>query len=528
MARQRLSRRKQKGAVAIIVGLLSVLVLFGLMGIAVDLSFLYTRKTEFQNAADAAALAGAKDIDHKQSGIPLAVDAAIAMFLQNAGSNLIDAEQITAANIRFGACPYASEANPNVANPMWVEPPDSVTPCPFFAPGDLGSDALAAGKTFIEVDTGRRDQSVLFMKIPSGVLGSPILNIGTGGYAVAGFYVNDLTPIGVCAVDPDNATSSYSYPDGTTELLELGFRRGVTYNIITLNPLGAPALPYLLNPVDAPPAPCLPNHSSADFTRPFICVGNSAILGSHVPTPADPGWAYVNTGQSAGVMERALNSRFGNYQGNTCEPATAPPDANIKEYPCTGGAAGCVNNPPAGASRDWMQGDGNTLPSRMDVVDSTTHLPSYSLPPTPNAAFANYGVLWSYSRAHDASKNPFGAPTDAMWQKLYNTAPTGDLLGDYPTTPGTGWQYAAPYNQPSGSDYFEGPSQPGKKDRRVLKIAILDCSTLGSAAVSCAPIKVVGIGRFFMPVKAALPGNINGEFAGVVGQPLAAEIRLYR
>ena len=56
MAWRASERRRQQGAVAMIVGLLAVLVLFGMLGIAVDLSYLYARKTELQNAADAAAL----------------------------------------------------------------------------------------------------------------------------------------------------------------------------------------------------------------------------------------------------------------------------------------------------------------------------------------------------------------------------------------------------------------------------------------------------------------------------------------
>ena len=118
--------RRQRGAVALIVGLLAVLVLFGMMGVAVDLSYLYARKTELQNAADAAALAGARELNQRQSGITAAVDAAIALFAANASDNLIAGATISEANIRFGSC-----ANPDDRLPL--RSPN----CPFFSSGSI-------------------------------------------------------------------------------------------------------------------------------------------------------------------------------------------------------------------------------------------------------------------------------------------------------------------------------------------------------------------------------------------------------
>src|SRR5436305_500155 len=139
-------RSRQRGAVAVILGITAI-TLFAFMGIAVDLAYTYSRKTELQNAADAAALSGAKQLN--------------------------------------------------------------------------------------------------------------------------------LTRLGAIA-----ATVSTSKYTGTNELVELGYRRGVTYNVFSLNPLGgAVSDPYLLNPVDVPPA-CSPSHSSAAFTAPFVCNGSSAIVSS--------------------------------------------------------------------------------------------------------------------------------------------------------------------------------------------------------------------------------------------------------
>lgn len=60
--RSRLTRRaRQRGAVAIIVGL-SLAVLIGFVGLALDLGKLYVTKSELQNSVDACALAAARDV----------------------------------------------------------------------------------------------------------------------------------------------------------------------------------------------------------------------------------------------------------------------------------------------------------------------------------------------------------------------------------------------------------------------------------------------------------------------------------
>lgn len=58
---ERRGRRRQRGAVAIIVGL-SLAVLIGFVGLALDLGKLFIAKTELQNSADACALAASREL----------------------------------------------------------------------------------------------------------------------------------------------------------------------------------------------------------------------------------------------------------------------------------------------------------------------------------------------------------------------------------------------------------------------------------------------------------------------------------
>ncbi|NMG43073.1 hypothetical protein GPA22_04930 [Aromatoleum toluvorans] len=549
-------RHRQRGVVAVMAGLTAV-TLFAFGGIVLDLGHLYIAKTELQNASDAAALAGAKELNNKLSGVTAAVNRAIATAAQHE-YNFNSPVTITIANIRLGSCPNANNLN------TWNRPVLRTPPCTFVSAASVTSDTAASGLTFMEVDTGDQTLNTYLMRVASAAFETT----QTAGYSVAGRFFTNVTPIGVCAVDPDNLTRSYVYPDGSTELIELGFRRGVSYNIIELNPLGsASGTPMLINPVDAPPAICDPNHSSANFTAPFVCQGNSAVANNVGASTK----VYVNTGFSAGPIQRALNSRFADFGGGSpCDPATAPSDSNIRYF---------AKNPPPpaiGQPRDWMEKDANVLPKDYQTVtlnrDASGNLTGlhepdywpYAVPPslaanpfapapppvTPTLPFERYGVLWSYSRPYSAIGTPpkAGDPitaTNLNWAKLYNagspqTTTGKDLLDVYPTEIGSNFtanspSSPSPYNQTGGS-YFDPPPfayRPGRANRRVLNIVIVDCRAFvgTTGGLSCDALPVKAIGKFFMQVPADLNGSpkkIETEFAGLVAPTPTSEIMLYR
>ncbi|MCC4115645.1 pilus assembly protein TadG-related protein [Aromatoleum toluclasticum] len=551
-------RHRQRGVVAVMAGLTAV-TLFAFGGIVLDLGHLYIAKTELQNASDAAALAGAKELNNKLSGVNAAVSRAIATAAQHE-YNFNSPVAITIANIRLGTCPNASNTN------TWSRPGNRAPTCTFVSAASVTSDAQAAGLTFLEVDTGNQTLNTYLMRVASAAFETT----QTAGYSVAGRFFTNVTPIGVCAVDPDNLTRSYVYPDGSTELIELGFRRGVSYNIVELNPLGgASGTPMLINPVDSPPGGCDPNHSSANFTAPFVCQGNSAvanIVGAGTKI-------YVNTGFSVGPIQRALNSRFADFGGGSpCDPATAPSDSNIRFFEKSA-------PPPAlGQPRAWMEKDADVLPTSQTVTlnrDASGNLAGlhepdywpYAVPPsaapnpfapnpppaTPTLPFERYGALWSYSRPTqvDGSSPPkAGTPiaaTNLNWANLYNagaltTSTSGKELLDesaYPVSIGGTFTantpaVPSPYNQTSGV-YFDPPPvkyRPGRANRRVLNIVIVDCRAfVGKSGLACDALPVKAIGKFFMQVPADLngtPKKIETEFAGLVDPIPSSEILLYR
>lgn len=486
---------RQRGAVAIMFGL-TLLLLLGFMALVFDLGRTYVVRTELQNAADAAALAGAKDLNQKLSGVTQAIATVKAIGLQNDTTFSFNDDtgiDITDAMISVSSCPYTC---------AWTQ-------------ASTLTEATAADKTFIKVEIPSNNLATFF----AGIAGNATTR--TYGLAVAGFYVREITPIGICAIDlKKGGAIDLPAPRTEKELTEFGFRRGVAYNIMELGPLGGSGQPYLLNPVDTWGSPaCDPSHSSATYTAPFVCTGISAAIGTV------PGNVFGNTGISAGPIQAALNSRF---KANAC----APQDANVKEYtvPKTAGAG------PAGNPRDWTQEGADVYPIQQSItIDSTTRKP------VPAPTIGQYGALWSYSRAVQAVA-PTSPSTDYTagdpftlndWPDLYAGNTADQTASGYPTSPSPpsfpAGTLAAPYNTLSGSKYFAlPPTTPGKRDRRVLNLAIVNCpASTGTGCNSTIPI--VGIGRFFMQVEADLPKSIEAEFAGLIDPlPPPTEIRLYK
>ena len=502
-------RRCQRGVVAIVLGL-SVFALFGFMALAVDLGRTYVVRTELQNAADAAALAGAKELNQTAAGVTSAVARAIGMAAQN-NANFATPVAITVANISAGTCPDDG--------------------CMVLA-STITTNALAAGRTFLRVNIPSGALNTFFAVVPTTGGGTGTAATGTFGRAVAGHFLTQISPMGVCAIDSiPGGTRPVSGSPTISELTEFGFRRGIAYNIPALNPLGGAAgLPLWINPLNAPPAACNPASSSAANMKPFLCTGTSTII------TTVPGSVYVNTGGSYGPMEKAINSRFDDFTGgNACDPTSAPPDINIKAYtvPTAAGAG------PAGNPRDWTNPGANTYPSQQAISLNPVNQKPYASPTT-----AQYGTLWSHSRAVravGASPNATdGAPFALSdWTNLYagNTADTSasGYPGNPTTPPFPAGSLAAPYNTLTGNKYFLAPSiaRPGTRNRRVLNVAILNCTGLsvGPGGLSCATLPVLGVGRFFMQTPADLTGGtrkIETEFAGLLNPLPPPDVRLYR
>jgi hypothetical protein len=288
-------------------------------------------------------------------------------------------------------------------------------------------------------------------------------------------------------------------------LVEYGFRRGVSYDLLNLNPNATTAAHFLIDPI------AMPGTSGSNFAvstvGPYVCAGTMAV------PRVTGGSVSVQSNFPIASLFNQLNSRFDQYNG-LCDPNAAPPDVNIKPYPK--------------ASIGWM----TTVPSSQAALstiergfrETVADLPA---PPSGTAQLpANYGPLWAFARPvqWSAQPNPPGAeipfnPTQVQWSSLYQTAPTVKTA-NYPNT-----DPAKPTPYYAGGTYGAMPSfahWPGVQFRRVLNVPLLQCPVSGSSA------SVLAIGKFFMTVPAT-SSAIYAEFAGVTtDQQIGGPVELYR
>lgn len=480
-ARHFMLHKRQHGAVAIIFGL-AILVVIGMMGLALDLAQIYNRKTELQNIADGAALVAAKELNGTADGITSAVAHAKSLILANKYNytQAIDLAQWSASAIEFSTDPDAAAAN-------WV------------------SAGLAMGAPadylFVKVDTDALDVSLeqvstMFM----GVLNSALASSTTSARAVAGRTSIQAMPLAVCALRPNFPTDALPHAGLPNELREFGFRRGVSYNLLNLNP-------YVINPIDRSTGICHPENMLAAAIRPFVCTGTMPMT----RLTASASTVYVSNNFPVTTIE--LNSRFNSYAGNTCSPVTAPPDANITPF--------AVGIPAPGAR--WM----NTRLTAAQTISSAIAQATGDSDAAPRNG-NNYGPLWAYAKAVQASLPH--APYDAsatIWAALYPAtsnvpAPVIQANRLPPSYPATRTPYRGLY-------FLAPPSNgPGLWERRVLNVPLLNCTIL--PAGPCQAATVLGIGQFFMTVPAT-GTSISGEFAGAITEQAAlasAPVRLYR
>jgi Flp pilus assembly protein TadG len=261
-------RRRERGSVLAVsvIGMLSFLLATGL---CVDISHFYLVKTELQNAADAAALAGASALDSDDGGITKAVNQAVEQLNKyefNKTNITITRASVTFARNLNGTYVDETAAKSDAPNIRFVK---------------VSIPAVPVNTTFA-----------------APVLGSSrnIAADATAGMSVPLNTFCDYIP--VTAID---ANSVYFAP-------------GNTYTI--RRPPGGAVTPgnYQILAVDGPGA-------SDDRIGLGKGVRNCITAGNYVQT---------KPGVSSGAVRQGINTRFGDYGGGL-DPAEYPPDENVKE-----------------------------------------------------------------------------------------------------------------------------------------------------------------------------------------------------
>ncbi len=262
-------RKSERGSILAVsaIGMLSLLLAVGL---GVDVSHLYLAKNELQNAADAAALAGASGLNYNAAGITAATNRAVQEM------NKYDFNQQSVsfprANVLFAkelAGPYMSEAaalaSPNGVRFVQVTTPQS--------PVNIAFVSMVLGKSY-----NLKAEAIAGVSAP--------LN-SFAGYLPVSVVDDDA----LSTIKPGNLYTFRGAPQGSVS--------PGNYQILAIDGAGA----------------------SDD--RIGLASGVKKVVG--------PG-GYVDTkpGVSAGAVRQGINTRFDDY-ASQLDPVNYPPDTNIKE-----------------------------------------------------------------------------------------------------------------------------------------------------------------------------------------------------
>lgn len=470
----------QRGVFAVLFALLLVVILAG-ASLALDVGNLYARYADIKHYADAAALAAAHQLDGTADGIGNAIDAAEERVQANQWGRGQTVNWNDEA-LTFGTSPDGE----------WHD-----------ADYVLGlTEAEIRRYRFARVDaTVLDDEMATVLRIfpysgaPQGVLQAIV--------AVAGPVLVQMMPLAVCALSPDRTGQRTVYNmAGTYELVEHGFRRGVSYNLLRLNPDGSSPASFVVNPVDFPGSGGSLDASNFadDVVGPFVCAGS-------ILAPSDDR-LYVRQPFPVTLVPR-LNSRFG--QGAGCVSTAALPDPNVKDFQLA----------------SWLNNKSGALP----LAQAAEYSASGRLvtvadidPPSPAGRVKeDYGTLWAYARpvrySASAPNNAGTAFNRTNFPNLYPVASGGNLASTW--TSGV----LLPYMSTTASVY-EAPAGDPLRYRRVLHVPLLACPVTGDEAT------VLAIGKFMLTSPANDdPGSpvIAAEFGGLLtGYGSASETRLYK
>jgi Flp pilus assembly protein TadG len=478
-------RQRERGSIAVMSAASIMLVLI-MCGVSLELSRLYNRKVELSAIAKAVALAAAKELNGTSAGVSQAMLQASAVaqsFKYRYGNESFVWSDSAVKFSRFPA-----------ADGTWVD-----------ADTAKGS---AANLFYVRVATSEfahaGEVPIIFTGILSGNSTERISDI-----AIAGRTTVRAIPMAVCAMGGAAVERANTGSTGTSrELVQYGFRRGITYDLMRLNPEGTTPANFVIDPFLSPGMVSASSHTSAKAIRPFVCTGTMWM--PHVTG------GTIKIAQNFPLAEvfEQLNSRFNQYegaQGDRCEPGGAPPDVNVMAYKFD-------------LPLPWMsvqpKGQGveeSTDGGRLATMADLAAMPGEATP-------ASYGPLWNYAKAV-----PYTAysPSSAEPSSGYTTFPSTQWGNLYKPAPS-----ATSY--PASSPYMSGltahtvqPSLPNRsraeRYRRVLNVPLVSCP----GAIGSASAEVLAVAKFFMTVPAT-KDNLYVEFAGIASQEtLRGQVELF-
>ncbi len=285
-------RRDERGSVMIMTAILMAGIILA-VGLCIDIARVYMVRTELQNAADAAALSAARELNSGASGIQDAVTRATTI-VNSYGFN-DGAVNVAAVDVRFAVNlhddPYVSAATAE-ANPTNIR--------------------------FVQVTTQSAATPMLFS---ARILGA---NHNESRTAIAGMSVGinticDFFPFAVALDDADEDDEEFTLP-APSSTMTLNFIQG-TGNTMTLHHQDYVTLEV----------PEITGNGAAETIR--LAAGVTSLcqtLNVNIPFHATPS---ANQNNGPRQLADGVNTRFNRYANGPGQlnPTSHPPDSNISE-----------------------------------------------------------------------------------------------------------------------------------------------------------------------------------------------------
>ena len=365
-AQQDRQRRGERGSIMIMTAIFALLLLL-MVGLCLDISRIYMVRAELQNAADAAALAAARELNSGEQGIDFAVAQARAI-VNNQGLR-------AKTNVRVATVSFAVNLNDN----------------PYILAYDSNNGAVttAAAKTqaanirFVKVTTQPTSTNILFA---SSALGA---SRAQSREAVAGASVPinticDFFPVAVALTNPNpapNTTMTLNFVQGTGTSATLSDKDYIILEVPDINGNGSPETAVL----------------SAGVTN--LCQSFGSTIQFHM-TPS----ANINNGPKQ--ITDGTNTRFDIQANGYANALTSTlPDGTLVFKPD-------INIRDNITFDQYKNGTAVTAPSHtgaeerriliVPIVHLTTSPQTYS---PPNAQIARFGAFFMKRRIADP-QNP--------------------------------------------------------------------------------------------------------------------------
>jgi len=471
--------------------------MIGFGALVVDAGRAYTLQTELQNAADAAALAGAAELDLTATSITrarAAAKTALIKNLQTFASGGTDVE-ITDANIRF----------------LSSLPPDDDSP---ITAAIVTTDSLKA--KYIEVTPTVREVDYLLGPVLAAFFGNQGEQLSKGkasATAVAGLecVVCNFPPLMICNPAESNGLPGAAFNPVPGQLVKL--KQGGGTGSWTPGNFG------LLDPPQG-------NQGTANLQE---------ALASSSPEGCYSTLVDLRTGSAANPISTAINTRFDMYEtpgfggGARNNSAYLPaPNVTKGKYKSGNDYVDYAGSPPAGQAMPkhpcFAAGNCGTLgpsfhdrfapPAPANLSDQQSFWSDYWTTNHPTDDFASL-----YSNG-DIDPNNDGVVTRQEmyeWENSAGKIPTGDTDGDGDVDASDAATASSATGENGRPMNYGGAVAPDPK-RRIIYIAVINCVDNGPLNGNSDNVPVLAYAKMFIthPAEGGSDQTIYAEIIGVL------------